>query len=133
MGRAVTITEYIASNGITSNARRVERNPNMDEWPGASHWRVTLRRDDQRLAVPFSMGSALNGEPEIADVLDSLASDASGYENAPRFEDWASDYGYNSDSRKAERTFRAVYRQTMALRVFLGAEYSRLLWEVERL
>jgi len=38
-----------------------------------------------------------------------------------RSEDWCAEYGYDTDSRKAERTFRAVERQTKALKRMLGS------------
>jgi hypothetical protein len=96
----------------------------------------------------FSQGSAHTTDPTLADVLDCLASDASGYENArvdtrpdekqdkalTVFEGWASEYGYDTDSRKAEKTFRAIKRQSEQLKRTIGAEaYEELLWQVERL
>lgn len=93
----------------------------------------------------FSQGSAHTQDPTLADVLDCLASDASGYENAkPRnhserpdsaaFLNWASDYGYDPDSRKAEKTFRAIKRQSEQLKRTIGqAAYEELLYNVERL
>jgi hypothetical protein len=60
--------------------------------------------------------------------------DASGAENARNFEDWASEYGYDTDSRAAERTYNVVVKQAAELREFLGAaDYKFLLNEVERL
>lgn len=71
--------------------------------------------------------------PELADVLDNLASDAAGYENARSFEDWASDYGYDTDSRKAERIYSEIKKQVSELRRLLGADYEKVLFEIERL
>ena len=79
------------------------------------------------------MGPALTDEPDAADVLNCLASDASGYENAGSFEEWAGEYGYDTDSRSAERTFSAVESQTLALRSFLGERYGDYLWDTEGL
>lgn len=125
------LAEWIAAEGITARSRRANGNPNIDDMgAGASHWRVTLERPNgNALTVPYSMGSAHRGEPELTDVLDALASDSAGYENASAFEAWAEEYGYSTDSRKAERTFRAVQSQAENLRVFLGVEaYEALLW-----
>jgi hypothetical protein len=80
------------------------------------------------------MGPALIGTPKLADVLDCLASDAAGFENAQSFEDWAAEYGYDTDSRKAEKVYRTVERQAKQLRRVLGDEgYNALLWDIERL
>jgi hypothetical protein len=47
--------------------------------------------------------------------------------------DWAGEYGYDTDSRKAEKTFRACQRQRAKLFAFLGPElYQTLLWDTER-
>jgi hypothetical protein len=85
------------------------------------------------MVVPFGMGSANTEEPDAADVLNCLASDASGYENARSFEEWASELGFDADSRKAERTYREVERQAQQLRAFLGSEYDAYLYETEGL
>lgn len=86
------------------------------------------------MVVYFSMGSAHHGEPALADVLNSLALDASGYENAQGFEDWANEYGYDTDSRKAERTYKVCQRQSERLREFLGEDaYKDMLWNTENL
>jgi hypothetical protein len=101
----------------------------MDNFDGM-HWAVTLRMGRKQMTVPFSQGWAHTKPPTAADVLDCLASDASGADES--FEDWAANYGYDTDSRKAERTYNAVRKQTARLRQFLGDKYEPLL-EVERL
>jgi hypothetical protein len=72
--------------------------------------------------------------PRAEDVLDSLASDAGSIENARFFEDWCADFGYDTDSRKAEATYNECCRLARQLRSFLGgAAYDELLNDVERL
>lgn len=115
---------------ITASAEWADTNPNAVDFPdGSTHWKVTLRRKGKRLTVPYSMGPALCREPTADDVLQDLFSDACGYENAGGdFEAWCSEYGYDADSRKAERTFRAVETQTEKLRQFLGEDYEKALY-----
>jgi hypothetical protein len=80
------------------------------------------------------MGYAHCREPEAAEILDCLASDAVSVENSRGFEDWASDLGYDPDSRKAEKTYLACVKSSERLRKFLGGyEYRDLLWNTERL
>ena len=115
-----------------------DTNPNMDmdaEWAvAASHWKCRFRRGNQCLTTYFSMGSAHIGNPKAADVLDCLASDAASIENARSFEDWCSDFGYDTDSRRAERTFKTCERQAHKLKQFLGPDlYDTLPWNTERL
>ena len=86
------------------------------------------------MTIYFSQGPAIAREPSAADVLDCLASDAAGYESAGSFEDWASEYGYDTDSRKAERTYKAVEKQAADLARILPVDaYNDLLWHTERL
>jgi hypothetical protein len=127
-------TEFIQSAGISMRAERADSNPNMDSVAPMDHWKCHLRAGRSRMTVHFSMGVGHNGrEPELSNVLGCLASDASGVENASGFEDWCAEYGYDTDSRKAERTFRACEREAKRLQAFLGeSAYKTLLYDVER-
>lgn len=65
-------------------------------------------------------------DPDLADVLYSLVSDASVLD-ANSFEDWASEFGYDPDSRNAEKTYRACLDISLNMRNTLGeAELARL-------
>lgn len=57
--------------------------------------------------------------PELRDVLYALVmeSDVLNYSD---FEEWAGNFGYNTDSRKAERTYRACLDIGLKLRNMLG-------------
>lgn len=57
--------------------------------------------------------------PEIADVLYSLAMD-SDVLDYPCFDDWAECFGYDTDSRKAESTYKACLAHALALRNGIG-------------
>ncbi len=75
-----------------------------------------------------------DGAPELHDVLDAVAAQAAVVEQAPGYERWALDMGFNPDSRKGERVYRAARRQAKLLRQLLGEDqYVRLLWQTERL
>lgn len=66
--------------------------------------------------------------PTLEAVLRCLAMDALGYDNARNFDEWASEYGYDTDSRKAEKTYRVIGEQAKELRVVLGStNYDELL------
>lgn len=57
--------------------------------------------------------------PEFRDVLASLSMD-SDVLDAGEFEEWASNLGYDSDSRKAESIYRACLNIALKLRASLG-------------
>ena len=131
----ISLDQFINDQIIVSESQRTATNPNMDDGAEMDHWRVTLRRPGKRLTIYFSMGRGHDGKrPTAADVLDCMASDSSTIENAQSFEDWASELGYDTDSRKAHRTYGVCKRQSERLKKFLGDEaYETLLWNTERL
>ena len=128
-----TMRTRVANLGITLD---IANGPNAtrddDGWEHYAYT-VTLKRGTDTLSVPWRQGLGVTSDPDAATVLDALASDASGYENAQSFEDWASEYGFNADSRKDERIYRQVGEQTEALKAFLGEAYGDVLWNTERL
>lgn len=128
-----TMNERIEENGLSIICTQVDNNPNMPEWKDADHWKCIIRFQRSKLTIYFSQGYGHNGkEPKLTDVLDCLASDASGFENAGSFEDWANEYGYDYDSRKAERIYETIERQAKRLKKFLGESlYNKILWETE--
>lgn len=120
------------AKGVTKlSCERVDRNPHMsdDKW-NADHWRCRLSRRGKRMAVYFSKGYGHHGkEPSTGEIIESLAMDASGYENSRGFEDWASEYGYDTDSSRARKTYKAVKSEAVRLRKFLGdALYERVVY-----
>ncbi len=99
------------------------------------HWLCTLEANSKAMQITFSMGQGHKGtEPDIAGVLSCLASDASSVESDD-FEDWCSETGYDTDtdSRKAERIFKACKAEAVKLETFLGRDaFQTLCWHTER-
>jgi hypothetical protein len=127
----MNLSDFITEHDITATVEPAASNPNMTDWDrDASHWLVTLQVADRSMAVPFSQGSAHTEPPTAADVLESLASDSAGYINAGSFEDWADEYGYDTDSRKAFGTYEAIGVQAAELRTLLTDEAFEALLEV---
>lgn len=125
-----TLTQFIAKHGITMTAEPTDRNPNMPDSDHMDHWKCTLKGGGKRLTVIFSMGQAHRGKkPEPEEVLNCLASD---YTESP-FDDWCQEYGYDTDSRKAWRTYKAYIKQSAKLRDFFGEEWLKELFTTERL
>lgn len=74
-------------------------------------------------------------QPPLEYVLDGYVSDASCYDEARDFNDFAANLGYDTDSRKAEATYRACGEILRWLTTFVGgrAEFEKLAYETERL
>jgi hypothetical protein len=138
MAETISIKAFIKANGIRMAYRSTDRNPHMayDESQSVmNHYRCRLRCGERTMDVYYSMGVAHTRPPKVWDVLDCLASDASGYMHARGFGDWCAEYGYDEDSRKAKRTYDAIGRQADRLMELLGGYDTlvSLLNEVERL
>lgn len=123
-----TYKQFAAKHGITMDCELGEHRAG---WPaGSSHWRCTLKMGRRRMTVPFSMGPAHTGSPQLDAVLNSLALDASMYENTGSAEELASELGYD-DMRQARKVWSALRSQTERLKKFLDDEqYEELVWEV---
>ena len=89
-------------------------------------WTVTLHHDGRSMVTPFFTGLAL-ATPTANDVLQCLVSDALGVTDGQTFEEWAGEYGYDEDSRSAERTYRDIVKQTEQLRALLGDRFDDAL------
>lgn len=102
----------------------------QDEWQRNSNsWRVTLRYDGRRMSLDFWTGIGCRGEPDAESVLDCLLSECSAlYED---FEEWACNLGFDSDSRKAEKTYKACVKLGNKIKRLLGDDFDAFL-ESER-
>lgn len=128
----LTLAEFVAQNGIRMTARRVDSNPLMDD-RDMDHWRCTLTCGGRRMSLTFSKGFGHHGErPSVSEVLSCLASDTSCLDED--FDQWCGNYGYDTDSRKAWKTFQACTQQSMKLRVLLGSAdtYETLVFHTDR-
>ena len=135
--KTVTLQQFIAEQQLEMSVLPVKRNPHMDvQMPRNFKCTITMvgRGNHEPMTVYFSQGSAHKKNPTLAEVLDCLASEASGVDNARSFEDWASEYGYDLDSRKAERTYQICKKQAQELKALLGQDaYNQLLYSTEGL
>lgn len=131
----VSIERFIKANRITSKSVRTDRNPNMPDSGNMDHWKVTLRSSNRRMTLYFSKGFGHHGaEPATDEVLACLASEAATIANAQDFEDFCSELGYDSDSRKAEKIYKACVHSAARLQTFLGSElFEQLLYHTERM
>lgn len=132
-----TIKAFIEAEKLEMNVSLAARNPYMDKQLPRNFYctiRQAGRGNPRSMHVYFSQGSAHTNAPTLAEALDCLASDAAGVEHARSFEEWAEEYGYDTDSRKAEKTYRLCVDQASELRALLGHDaYEMLLYHTERL
>lgn len=67
--------------------------------------------------------------PELLDVLYCLVQDSDVLDRGT-FEEWASEFGYDLDSRSAEKTYRLCLEQSLQLRNLLGNDTLEQLREL---
>ncbi len=116
-GRDIRTTDYSAGCGHCPSSKIVVE--------GGAYHRKNIK--ERNIAEECETGKAgINcpnkGKallPDLADVLYSLSMDSSVLD-AGGFESWASDYEYDTDSRKAEDIYRACLDIALKLRSGLG-------------
>lgn len=131
----MTLQEFIDATGLVLTSQPTDRNPHMEDSGRMDNYKVKLRAKELgTMRLYFSKGFGHQGQPpELDEVLECLASDAAGIENSGSFEGWCGEYGYDTDSRRAARTYNNTERQADRLKQFLGEDYyQQLLWEVQR-
>ena len=65
------------------------------------------------------MGYGAQPSPELLDVLACLVSDCSVLDMSS-YEEWANEYGYDTDSRKAESVYAACLAQSLSFKALIG-------------
>lgn len=119
--------EFVKRYEIMCENARVDANPAMPDFVG-DHWRVKLARTGSpiTMALVYSKGRGHKGAPPtVQEVLECLRADADGAD--AEFETWADNFGLDTDSRQAERSYRATCRQTARLRKFLGEDFDEFM------
>ena len=129
-----TMKSFIKRNGIEGTFEPISTRPDGLMRESARHYKVTLRIQDGALSpkpmtLYFSQGELCDA-PTVEDVLSCIQSDTT---NESTFEEWCSDFGYDTDSRQALATFNACVDQERKAERFLGASYRILLHNVEPL
>lgn len=152
---AETIQQMANHLGLTMHTQFVpwSKSRNAGEKSPSLNWKVTIRKDGREIITTDYMAgsghcSALTKpgqtlaetvrrqcetglpklEPNLADVLHSLCSDAESLNHAT-FDGWAEDFGMDTDSRKAEAIYRACLEIGLKMRNGLGDEDFKRLCE----
>jgi len=95
-------------------------------------YRVTIQRKDTHKSLSFtfwdSIANAEKGERSTAyDVLGCVSSDSNTYDS---FEDFCGELGYDTDSRKAETTYKGVKKFADRINAFFSETELEELREI---
>lgn len=116
-GRPILETDYSAGCAHCPSYEQGNYNANR---AAAVAWECENGRKVAAInALRHFHGTGKPLEPDAIDVLASLAMD-SDVLDAGGFEDWAGDFGYDTDSRKAEAIYRVCLEIALKLRAALG-------------
>ncbi|OMC55391.1 hypothetical protein A5747_13440 [Mycobacterium sp. IS-836] len=143
----MNIREYVEAKGwhveVLEDHGLQDRDPfNYVDAPPAKwqHYSYRVRvhnGNGQHFDSPWAQGTAITASPteQVAEIVDSLLSDVWSYQQARDFEDWALDFGYDTDSRKAEKLYRQIAAMEPGVVALFGDqdEFERVATEVERL
>lgn len=124
-GRIVLATEYSQGSGHAPAVKTYAKAEKRDR-DAAIRWECENGRRAKGAILgsgdgprPMFQGGAI--EPKIMDVLWSLVCDAEVL-NYSGFDDWAENLGFDTDSREAERTYRACLEIALKLRGAIGQD-----------
>lgn len=101
--------------------------PRNDNFKNADGWTCTIEYKGKSMTVPFYKGSGHHGaKPELEEVLNCLFSDAYSVINTNDFEDWANDFGYDTDSRQAEKIYKQCVKIGNQLTDLFGSDFETI-------
>lgn len=145
-GDRQTMRDFVQKHGVTMRCQRTDYNPHMEESVRMDHWRCFLSCKGRRTTIVFSMGTGHHGtEPEVAEVLNAMASDASSALNSSGWEDFARDMGMETreedpdtgrirENKKAKAAYKSCLREAEQLENLLGHEAAEeLMYQTEYL
>lgn len=90
-------------------------------------FKVTLKKDGKQYTLKFGQSIAEDSnEPTMYDVLACLQKYDVG-----TFEDFCREFGYDQDSRTAERVYKAVQREYKNIKRLFSSEELELLAEIQ--
>lgn len=125
----MTLHEFINRYNVKLDCEPVGARPDdLDTWhPASFHYKCILKHNNKQFSFYFTQGPAVEGPPTVTGVLKCLITDTLIAENSPDFEDFANEFGYCMDSRRAERIYKAVLKQRDNLQRVFNSLYDDLL------
>lgn len=128
-----TIADFVKDYAVGCDVVKVKVNPNLvgdDGWT-ANNFRVALTLGTKKFVTFFSHGSGIKEDPTANSILECLALDSNSIEGTDGFEDWASAYGVDEDSRMAEKNYNIMVLQAQKLKEWLGEKLYKVLLDIE--
>ena len=99
----------------------------QDDWQqNANGYRVTLLFQGRRYSFDFWQGVGISDDPTVEGCLDCLLSDATAGEMS--FDEFCAEFGYSTDSRRAERIWKQCVKARKRLQRLLGCDFESFVY-----
>lgn len=135
--------EFSYFQGLGYLKKQVDKNDSRSLWNGIDL--AKLSKDDKikacKAVLPYGARLTVNDfewtrvlyvkNPRLEDILHCLFLDAQAHDVS--FQDWCSDFGYNSDSIKAKKIYDACLESYYDLKKALGSQYDTVKSYIESL
>jgi hypothetical protein len=121
-------TDFLSSNGITFSAKFVKHGLHFqDDKQTRDIYLLTLRRGKRSISFRFGQSIASQGKtPTAYDLLSCITKNDPG-----SFENFCGDFGYDRDSRKAEKVYRDVVAEWQKVEGFFTSSEFEELYEIQ--
>lgn len=121
------LSEFAKGVSVWQSTKTHEK-PGWDD-PGFKwhSWCVELCFEDRYYLMSYFTWSGCKGRPKLLDILYCLHGDCAHVSGNTTFEEWCSEIGEDTDSRRAERVFRACVEQCRKLKIFFGDKFEEFL------
>jgi hypothetical protein len=106
-----------------SDFEKITNHPNFTKLKNKENiipYLIDRLKEDPHWWVILLLDEIIDNPPEYPEE----SRDAQSVENADSFEDWASSLGYDIDSRKAEKIYKACIENQQNIRRFLGTDFD---------
>lgn len=126
----MNIAQFIERYNLGFKVEQVDTSPDAanGQWGDmVRHFSCKLSYNKKSMTIYFSQGVAHTKPPTILDVLSCVHMDMTSLENIFLFDAWAEDFGFDSDSRTAERTYNEIAKQRKGLVRVFGDIYQEFI------
>lgn len=122
--------KFLKETNTTFKAEFLKNGLHFDDDTPRDIYKITLKRKEKGIYWVFNFGQSINNsdgktKPNSYDILASLTS-----YNPDSFEEFCSSYGYDEDSRKAERIYNRVVKEWNNIKNIWSEEEIEKLQEI---
>jgi hypothetical protein len=113
-----TFAGFAAFHGITMTVGKSTPSANKQFSDKHVMWPCTLEKDGKTLTIEFNQNRD-NPAPTISDIIECVRNDVS---SETSFEDWCEAFGFDTDSRTAERSYQYCVKLQADFEDMVGPE-----------